>query len=59
MIKDPLLVSHVLVTTHDAEQPLSMEKVINIKRFSSLTKVLCVTAFVFHFIESSNAAREK
>ena len=50
MIKDPPTVSHVLLTIHDTKQPFNLEKVIEIKRFSSLTKLLRVTAFVFRFI---------
>jgi len=50
MIKDPPVVSHVLLTTHDTEQPSNLDKVMNIKRFSSLTKLLRVTAFVFRFV---------
>ena len=44
------MVSHALLTTHDTEQPFNLEKVIDIKRFNLLTKLLQVTAFVFRFI---------
>ena len=43
------MVLHVLLTTRDTKQPFNLEKVIDIKKFSSLTKLLRVTAFVFRF----------
>ena len=49
------MVLHVLSTTCDTEQPFNLEKVIDIKKFSSLTKLLRVTAFVsVSLIRSSN-----
>ena len=47
MIKTPQLISHVLVTNLATKTTLHLEKIMELKKFSTLNKMLRVIVFVF------------
>ena len=53
MIKTPQLISHVLVTNLVTTTTLHLEKIMELKRFSTLNKLLRVTAFVIRFVNKT------
>ena len=51
-MKASLSISHVLVNSSDTEKIPNLELIIELKRFSTLTKLLRVTAYVICFVNA-------
>ena len=51
-MKASLSISHVLVNSSDTAKIPNLELIIELKRFSTLTKLLRVTAYVIRFVNA-------
>ena len=53
VIKNPVSVTHSLVTTGSEDQSLNLSQIIDIERYSTLTQLLRVTAYILRFIRNA------
>ncbi|KAL9954863.1 hypothetical protein ACROYT_G042448 [Oculina patagonica] len=50
VVKNPISVTHSLVTTESEDHSVNLSQVIDIERYSSVTRLLRVTAYILRFI---------
>lgn len=53
VVKNPVSVTHSLVTTESEDHSVNLSQVIDIERYSSVTRLLRVTAYVLRFIRNA------
>ncbi|XP_078364115.1 uncharacterized protein LOC144648427 [Oculina patagonica] len=53
VVKNPVSVTHSLVTTESKDHSVNLSQVIDIERYSSVTRLLRVTAYVLRFIRNA------
>ena len=53
VVKNPVSVTHSLVTTESEEHSVNLSQVIGIERYSSVTRLLRVTAYILRFIRNA------